>query len=111
MCGVLLTVGYVVTGVVAMAATQHRAAAAADLSALAGAGAHQQGHPAREAAPSGAAGDAARHARRAAPRAGHAGGGAAPRAAVAKDARLVSCDDDAGVVRVEVAAESVVLLG
>ena len=84
MSGVLLTVGWVVAGVVAMAATQHRAAAAADLSALAGAGAYQQGHSACEAA---------------------------AEVAVANDARLVGCDDNAGVVRVKVAAESAVLLG
>jgi secretion/DNA translocation related TadE-like protein len=84
MSGVLLAVGWVVAGVVAMAATQHRAAAAADLSALAGAGAHRQGHSACEAA---------------------------AEVALANDARLLSCDDDAGVVRVEVVAESVKLLG
>jgi len=84
MCGVLLTVGYVVTGVVAMAATQHRAAAAADLSALAGAGAAQRRHPACDAA---------------------------DEVADANGARLVSCEDDAGVVTVEVAAASPPLLG
>jgi secretion/DNA translocation related TadE-like protein len=84
MSGVLLTTGYVVAGVVAMAATQHRAAAAADLSALAGAGAHQERRPACAAA---------------------------DKVAVANGARLVSCHDDAGVVTVEVAAESPPLLG
>lgn len=84
MCGVLLTVGYVVSGVVAMAATQHRAAAAADLSALAGAGAAQRRHTACEAANA---------------------------VAAANGARLISCDDDAGVVTVKVAAASPQLVG
>jgi secretion/DNA translocation related TadE-like protein len=84
MCGVLLTVGYIVSGVVAMAATQHRAAAAADLSALAGAGAAQHRHPACEAA---------------------------SEVAAANGARLVSCQEVAGVVTVKVAAASPPLLG
>ncbi len=84
MCGVLLTVGYVVTGMVAMAATQHRAAAAADLSALAGAGAAQRRHPACEAA---------------------------DEVAAANGARLLDCVAAAGVVTVTVAAASPQLLG
>lgn len=84
MCGVLLTVGYVVSGVVAMAATQHRAAAAADLSALAGAGAAQRRHSACEAA---------------------------DEVAAANGARLLGCDDAAGVVTVKVAVASPRLLG
>lgn len=84
MAGVLMTVAWVVAGAVGMAATAHRAAAAADLSALAGAGAWQDGRAACDAA-----------------------------AAVARanDARLVGCREAAGVVQVEVAADSAPVLG
>jgi secretion/DNA translocation related TadE-like protein len=84
MAGALLTVGWVVAGAVAMSATQHRAASAADLSALAGADAWQDGRSACTAA-----GQVAR----------------------ANSARLVSCAEASGTVQVEVAAESVRLLG
>lgn len=84
MAGVLITVAWIVAGAIGMAATQHRAAAAADLSALAGAGAWQDGR-----APCDAAAAVAR----------------------ANDARLVSCEQADGVVQVEVAADSAPVLG
>ncbi len=84
MAGVLLTVGWVVTGAVAMSATQHRAASAADLSALAGADAWQDGRSACAAA---------------------------DQVARANSTRLVSCAEAAGTVQVLVAAKSVRLLG
>jgi len=84
MAGVLMTVAWVVSGAVGIAATQHRAASAADLSALAGAGAWQEGR-----APCDAAAAVAR----------------------ANDTRLVSCRESDGVVLVEVAADSAPVLG
>lgn len=82
--GVVLTVAWVSAGAVGVAATQHRAAAAADLSALAGAAAWQDGRDPCAAA------DAL---------------------AAANGGRLVSCRQDGGVVLVEVAAQSPLLLG
>jgi secretion/DNA translocation related TadE-like protein len=84
MAGVLMTVAWVVAGAVGMVATQHRAAAAADLSALAGAAAWQDGRAACAAAAS---------------------------VARANDARLVSCQESDGVVQVAVAADSAPVLG
>lgn len=84
MAGVLTTIAFVVAGAVGMAATQHRAAAGADLSALAGAGAWQEGVSACAAA---------------------------AHVAVANDTSLVSCREVEGVVQVQVAARSAPVLG